>query len=71
MKKLFVLLTVVFLTACSAMNNCSPSETDPTMTCRMSESADRAVESAASDVVYSFASSVADVISSTVSGVLH
>ena len=69
MKKLSTLLMALLLTACSSMNNCQPS--DNSMTCRLSDRADREMEYTAESTVSSIMRSVSYSISGAIDGVLR
>ena len=71
MKKLFILLASVSLVACSTMNNCSSSYGDQSTTCKVSQSTDRAMESASNNVIYSITSNITSTINNAISNILR
>ncbi len=71
MKNLFILFVSISLAACSTMNNCSSSYGDQSMTCKVSQSTDRAMESASNNVIYSITSSITSSINNAINSVLR
>lgn len=71
MKNLFILFASISLAACSTMNNCSSSYGDQSMTCKVSQSTDRAMESASNNVIYSITSSITSSINNAINSVLR
>ena len=71
MKNLFILFASISLAACSTMNNCSSSYGDQSMTCKVSQSTDRAMESASNNVIYSITSSITSSINNAINSVFR
>lgn len=71
MKNLFILFASISLAACSTMNNCSSSYGNQSMTCKVSQSTDRAMESASNNVIYSITSSITSSINNAINSVLR